>query len=123
MKGRGDKKAISRKKFLKISLFGGIGALVASYPVFIERYIFQVNTYEIPVPNLPSKFNGFTIVQLTDLHYGFLMPLMVIEQIINKINLLQKDIIVCTGDYIHERNGTKEINTVWSHLMKLSATY
>ena len=38
----------------------------------IHRDIF-VTCYEIPVPNLPRAFNGFTIVQLTDIHYGFLI--------------------------------------------------
>ncbi|MHC4138668.1 MAG: metallophosphoesterase [Planctomycetota bacterium] len=112
---------VSRRKFLKLSLLSGVGAIIATYPFCIERYIFQVNTYRIPVPNLPSNFNGFTIAQLSDLHYGFLMPLMVVEQIIHKINTLQKDVIVCTGDYIHERNETTQIDTVWPHLMKLNA--
>ncbi|MHC4307761.1 MAG: metallophosphoesterase [Planctomycetota bacterium] len=112
---------VSRRKFLKLSLLSGVGAIIATYPFCIERYIFQVNTYRIPVPNLPSNFNGFTIAQLSDLHYGFLMPLMVVEQIIHKINTLQKDVIVCTGDYIHERNETTQIDTVWPPLMKLNA--
>ncbi len=112
---------VSRRKFLKLGLSAGIGTLIATYPFCIERYIFQVNTYRVPVSNLPSNFNGFTIAQLADLHYGFLMPLMVVEQIIHKINTLQKDVIVCTGDYILERNGTKQIDTVWPQLMKLNA--
>jgi predicted MPP superfamily phosphohydrolase len=114
---------INRRKFLKLGLLGGIGTLIASYPFFIERYIFQLNTYRIPVSDLPSNFNGFTIAQLTDIHYGFLMPLMVIEQIVDRINMLQSDIIVCTGDYIHEQNGITQIDIVWTRLMKLSAKY
>ena len=115
------KERISRRKFLKLGVSGGIGTLTAVYPFCIERYLFQVNTYRIPISNLPSNFNGFTIVQLTDLHYGFLMPLKVVEKIIYKINTLQKDVIVCTGDYVLERNGTTQIDTIWPHLMKLRA--
>ena len=112
---------VSRRKFLKLGLSCGIGALVASNPFFIERHIFQVNTYRIPVPNLPPKFDGYTIAQLTDLHYGLFMPQTVVEKIIHKTNTLQKDLIICTGDYILERNGTKQIDTVWPQLMKLKA--
>ncbi len=112
---------VSRRKFLKLGLSCGIGALIASYPFCIERYIFQVNTYRIPIPNLPPKFDGYTIAQLTDLHHGFLMPQKTIEKIIHKTNTLQKDLIVCTGDFILERNGTKQIDTVWPQLMKLNA--
>lgn len=121
MKSQKEPSKISRRKFLKLALLGGAGALIGSYPVFFERYAFQVNTYQVPVANLPANFNNFTIVQLTDLHFGFLMPLVVIEYIINKINSLRKDIIVCTGDYIHEKNNTYEIDTVWPQLMKLKA--
>ncbi len=112
---------ISRRKFLKLGLSCGIGALIASYPFCIERYIFQVNIYRIPVPNLPPKFNGYTITQLTDLHHGLLMPQAVVEKLIHKANTLQKDLIVCTGDYTLEKNGTKQIDTVWPQLMKLNA--
>ena len=112
---------VSRRKFLKLGLSCGIGALVASNPFFIERHIFQVNTYRIPVPNLPPKFDGYTIAQLTDLHHGFLMPQRTVEKIICKTNSLQNDLIVCTGDYILERNGTKQIDAVWSQMMKLNA--
>ena len=52
---------------------GVLGAV--TYPVFIERYIVLTKTYHIQLPNLPSAFSGFRIVQLTDFHYGFLMPL------------------------------------------------
>ncbi len=114
-------KQVSRRKFLKSGLSCGIATLIAAYPFCIERYIFQVNTYRIPVSNLPSSFSGFTIAQLTDLHYGLFMPQTVVEKIIYKTNTLQKDLIVCTGDYILERNGTKQIDTVWPQLMKLNA--
>ena len=114
---------LSRRKFIKLGMYAGAGALIASYPFCIERYIFQVNSYIIPVPNLPSEFNGFSIVQITDLHYGSLMPISVIEFIINKVNSLPKDMIVCTGDYIHERNSNNQIDTVWPILMRLKAKF
>jgi predicted MPP superfamily phosphohydrolase len=97
------KQAMRRRKFLARGAFGSLGAFLAGYPFFIERYLFQVNTYTIPVANLPVEFNGFTIVQLTDLHYGFLMPLFAIRYIVRKANALRKDLIVCTGDYVKEK--------------------
>jgi predicted MPP superfamily phosphohydrolase len=115
------KQAMRRRKFLARGAFGSLGAFLAGYPFFIERYLFQVNTYTIPVANLPVEFNGFTIVQLTDLHYGFLMPLFAIRYIVRKANALRKDLIVCTGDYFHERNSTRQIDTIWPELNRLSA--
>lgn len=110
-----------RRKFIKYLLGTGISGLFASYPFFIERYIILVNHYRIPVPNLPKPFSGFKIVHLTDFHYGPLVPLRLIESVVHRTNKIHKDIVVCTGDYVHETNSDRQINRVWPVLSKLSA--
>ena len=113
---------MTRRQFIKFGILGGIACLAASYPFFIERYLLQINTYNIPVPNLPEEFINFKMVHLTDLHYGRLMPKKFIEQIINKANSLEGDSIVCTGDYVLKRNdGSHDVETVWSLLERLKA--
>lgn len=114
-------KKISRRRFLKLTGCVGALGLVASYPVFIERYIVLTNTYRIPVPNLPEAFSGFRIVQLTDLHYGALVPLRLIKSILARANRIESDVIVCTGDYVHERNSTEQIDSVWPLIGELNA--
>src|SRR5574337_1647790 len=109
----------SRRQFIKHA-FGSL-ALAAGYPVFIERSIVLTDTYRIPVPNLPAAFSGFRIVQLTDLHYGFLMPLGLVRHVVRRANELRPDIIVCTGDYVHDNNATDQIDTVWPVLSRLRA--
>lgn len=105
----------------KLGAIAGCTGLAGSYPVFIERTIVQINTYRIPVPRLPKAFEEFTIVHLTDLHYGFLVSLAHIKRVIETANSIPSDMIVCTGDYIHERNSVKQINLVWHELSKLQA--
>jgi predicted MPP superfamily phosphohydrolase len=112
---------ITRRNFLKRTFWFGSLGLLASYPVFIERYIILTNFYRIAVPNLPREFSGFRIVQLSDLHYGFLVPLGLIQYVITRANLLKPDIIVCTGDYVHERNSVMQIDSVWPVLSQLEA--
>lgn len=98
-----------------------MSGLLLSYPVFIERYLFLVERYRVPVPGLPRSFEGFTIVQLADLHYGFLVPYRFLERVVLRANSLPRDITVCTGDYIHERNATTQIDTIWPLLGSLQA--
>lgn len=102
---------------------GSIGALglVGGYPVFVERYIVLTNTYRIPVPNLPPAFAGFRIVHLTDLHFGLLVPLPLIRSVVARANRIERDLIVCTGDYVHENNATDQIDAVWPVLSGLTA--
>ena len=112
---------ISRRRFLKSTAYASIFGLIASYPVLIERYIVLTNIYRIPVPNLPRAFTGFRIVQLSDLHYGFLVPLGFIRHVIARANRIPRDLTVCTGDYVHEMRATDQIDTVWPLLAELNA--
>ena len=116
--------SLTRRQFLSRAFTAlGTAGLVASYPVFLERYIIWTNRYRIPVPNLPAAFVGLRIVHLTDLHYGFLMPLRLIRHVVARANALQPDVIVCTGDYVHERNSSKQIDQVWPVLAGLRAPH
>lgn len=83
----------------------------------------QVNRYKIPVPNLPLSFHGFTLAHLTDIHLGFLVSESFVEEIVQRTNRLNTDAIVCTGDYVHNRNTIEEIDKVWPILSKLNARY
>ena len=114
-------KKITRRWFLKLA--GGMGTLglAASYPVFVERYTVLTNTYRIPVPNLPEAFAGFRIVHLTDLHYGLLVPLSLIWSVVTETNRIDRDAVVCTGDYVHQKRATDQIDAVWPILSELHA--
>ncbi|MDA8227088.1 MAG: hypothetical protein M0T74_05185 [Desulfitobacterium hafniense] len=62
---------------------------------------------EVKLKNLPDSFNGFTILQLSDLHgkrFGQNQ-----EHLINKINSYQYDIITITGEMMDssDESGTK----------------
>ena len=114
---------MNRRQFLRLGGMVGLAGLVASYPVFIERYLILTNYYLIAVPNLPQAFSGFRIVHLTDLHYGSLVPLAIIRHVIQRVNRLNRHLVVCTGDYVHERMATAQIDTVWPLLSDLKAPF
>lgn len=112
----------SRRRFMTLGL-GSVAALAAGYTVGVERYLFQVNRYEIPLPRLPRAFDGFTIAQITDLHYGFLMPMPVVRHVLSLVGGIGADMVVGTGDYVHERNSTRQIEAVWPELARLRAPF
>jgi predicted MPP superfamily phosphohydrolase len=45
----------------------------------------------------------------------------VIRNVIDRANRLAADLIVCTGDYVHQRNSCRQIDAVWPELARLSA--
>jgi uncharacterized protein len=112
---------MNRRHFLKLSASGAIGGILGSYSLFFDRYMVQVNRYRIVVPRLPQEFHRFSIVQLTDLHYGFLDPLSFLQGVIKMANKLRNDITVCTGDYVIRKGTNEEINRIWPVLTELQA--
>lgn len=103
---------------------GGLTSLAgaaAGYSVFVERCAIEINTYRIPVPNLPLAFAGFRIVQLTDIHHGVLTPLNLVQSVVKRANRIKRDMTVCTGDFVHKRNTADEVDAVWPLICGLSA--
>lgn len=96
---------VTRRRFLKwmlgstatagFSVLGGVG-----YAALIEPRWPVVERVDVPLPGLPTDLDGFTIVQLSDLHRG---PVMTQENITQAVELAlrqEADLIVLTGDYV-----------------------
>ena len=71
-----------------------------------------------------DSFHGIKIVQFTDLHYGTTVDTKRLEEIKNKINNLNPDIIVFTGDLVdrHYSITKKESEEVKTLLTEMKAT-
>jgi predicted MPP superfamily phosphohydrolase len=52
----------------------------------------------IPLRNLAPELEGFTIVQLSDLHLGNLTSARQLRRIVDRVNALKPDLICVTGD-------------------------
>jgi hypothetical protein len=61
------------------------------------------------LPDLPLPFEGFRIVQLTDLHIGPHLPRSRFERIAAEIERLAPDMIVVTGDIVDDRVEDLEV--------------
>jgi predicted MPP superfamily phosphohydrolase len=70
-----------------LSLWKGVGFVV-------------VKPLSITLENLPRSFDGFRIVQITDLHVGPIINGKWLQKIVDRVNALKPDMIVITGDLI-----------------------
>jgi predicted MPP superfamily phosphohydrolase len=57
----------------------------------------QVRRNEIPLPHLPAAFDGFTVLQLSDLHIDINAEF--VDALIERVRPLEYDLCVITGDY------------------------
>lgn len=81
-------------------LLVGLAVLAIGWYLYLERYTIQVKRYVIHLKNLPRGFEGFTILQLSDLHskqFGQNQ-----ENLIRVINQQKYDMVALTGDFINK---------------------
>jgi len=59
-----------------------------------------VVTVDIPITDLPPELQGFTIVQITDVHVGPTIGARYLERIVAAVNRLKPDLVAITGDLV-----------------------
>ena len=111
---------MNRRTFLKFAAgtTGGL-ALMGSYPLIAGQHAVRINRYRITLPRLPRSFDGFTIVQLTDLHYGYFTSLDLMQRVLSSANAIPHDLTVCTGDYILDKSA--QVDELWPLICELKA--
>lgn len=92
-----------RRGFLVQSMNAGIfaGALVfTGYGIASARVIPGVKEVPVFLHNLPPSLEGFTIVQITDLHVGHTIRRPFVEAVVHAMNDLNADLVALTGDVV-----------------------
>ncbi|MET3824351.1 putative MPP superfamily phosphohydrolase [Sphingomonas sp. PvP055] len=79
----------------------GLSALfLAGLGVAQAQRVPPVRDIDVVIPGLPKAFDGYTLVQLTDLHISRLFPARWTQAVVDRTNALHPDLIVVTGDFI-----------------------
>ncbi len=58
----------------------------------------SVKDVQIPIRDLPRPLEGFTVVQLSDLHMEAHKPKKCVSRLVDRVNELKPDLVVLTGD-------------------------
>ncbi len=82
---------------------GAVLLLLLVYGYCIEPCWLEVVRVEVTLARLPPAFEGFTIAQLSDLHYGAYTSRRQIARAVAAVNRAHPDLVVLTGDYILRR--------------------
>ncbi|HZH08467.1 MAG TPA: metallophosphoesterase, partial [Lautropia sp.] len=59
-----------------------------------------VRSVDIPIAGLPSALEGFTIVQISDIHVGNSIGRSYVDSIVERVNTLNADLVAITGDLV-----------------------
>ncbi len=98
-----------RRGFIRTTglVVAGIPFASMLYGITKGKYNFRVNKVKLSFDNLPKAFEGFKIVQISDIHSGSFDDLEAIKDGIGLINQQEADVILFTGDLVN--NDSREI--------------
>lgn len=87
----------------------------------VNRFNIDTVDVEVEIAGLPASFDGYRIVQISDLHVGtYGSDDSYVRHVVEHVNSLHPDLIVFTGDIVNRR--TDEIKPFINALSRLQAS-
>jgi len=77
-----------------------LAAAVSALAVFNATRVPSIRDVEVAIPKLPPQFDGYRLLQLTDLHLSRLFQVPWARAVVERANAAGTDLIVVTGDFI-----------------------
>lgn len=104
------------------------GLIIASIPFFsmiygmaFNAYNYKIRRVKLILPDLPVSFDGFKIVQVSDIHTGSFLSTDPLARAVDIINELKADVVFFTGDLVNY-NHMEALNHV-DTLKKIEAKH
>ena len=97
--------AIPRSEFLaKVALgLGAVPFVALLWGMVRGATDYQVRRVALKFPNLPPAFDGFKVLQISDLHTGSFNSTEPLQRAVRFINAQKADLILMTGDLVNNR--------------------
>jgi hypothetical protein len=91
-------RVLTRRQFLGL---GGLSVLgLGLYAGEIARHEIDIVHRTIVIPGLPESFQGFRIVQISDIHLKEFTEASFLKLVVHEVNTLKADLVALTGDYV-----------------------
>lgn len=78
----------------------GLASLFTLLGYVNARRVARIVRVDVPLAKLPKELEGFTIVQLSDIHVGPTIKREYVQAIVDRVNQLDADLIAITGDVV-----------------------
>ena len=115
---------LARREFL-VSLSGAgvllLSAACTGYGWYAARHRLRTFRVDVPLAGLPPAFDGFRIVQITDLHAGMTIGHDLVARVAAAANALGPDLIAVTGDLVD--GDVADLRPVVAPLAQLGAPH
>jgi predicted MPP superfamily phosphohydrolase len=95
-------RSLDLKWFALVAL--ALSVFFAAHGVWRARHP-QLHRIEVTIKDLPQAWQGRSIVHLSDLHLGFIHGAGFMQQVAEKVNALEADMVLITGDLLDGMGG------------------
>lgn len=104
---------------IKFGIIILIGIVI--FKIYVDNNCIEVLNYKISSPKIPKEFNGFKILQLSDLHSKKFGKENL--KLIEKVEVVDPDIIVITGDMVNDDFDYLSFKCIVNSLIKRYKIY
>ena len=120
---RVDTPSTSRRAFLGTTTWSlaAIPYVMVGRGMWSTIYDFETTNVPVFVPRLPKAFDGFRIVQLSDVHAGSFPDHRPFEEVRRIVDMLKPDMVVVTGDWVNMQ--PQELAVIAREVPKLRAEF
>lgn len=114
--------SFKKKSLWTAAIISGVCFFIILHGITYNRYNYKIENTSVCFPQLPSAFENFKIVQLSDLHLGsHSSHYKGIPLLVEQVNRLNPDVILFTGDMVN--NFASELRPWTEVLNRLKARY
>ncbi|MCA9615172.1 MAG: metallophosphoesterase [Sandaracinus sp.] len=93
-----DRRAFLARAIASVALVGSTG--LSAFAMFTALRPVAVKRVRVSLARLPAALSGLRVVQLTDIHVGPTIRKGFVEQLVEKTNALEPDVVAITGDLV-----------------------
>jgi uncharacterized protein len=118
-KKQARKKRTIKATFPRLQVFSlllGISLFIYAY--FIEPNWIEIRQVKITLPHLAPEFNGYRVVQISDIHTDRTMTPQRLDHLFQLVNRQQADLVAITGDFV-TRNSQRFIPNLQNSIAQL----
>ncbi len=104
---------LTGRRLRGIGLVGAVASTVIFvlmwWGALVNRYEIDVKEVEVNIPDLPAQFDGYRIVQISDIHAGtYGSDTAFLSRVVDRINELKPDVVLFTGDIVNRHSTELE---------------
>jgi uncharacterized protein len=116
----------SRRNFYRKIIQGIIALLLFAaallgYGLYIEPNWFEVKEISLNLPHLSPAFDGYKVVQISDIHADRYFRISNLDTVAQKINDQHPDLVVLTGDYVSKGRVPEAVGAIAASFRQIEA--